>query len=540
MRKLGAVLIVLALSAASALVLAACGESEGEEGGTLTASFASYLDALDPQFSYTLEGWSAMYDTYIPLLTYAHADGEAGSKIVPGLAEALPTVSNGGRTYELKLQPGLRYSDGTEVKASDFEYAVERTFRLNSGGSPYYTVIEGAEQFAKTKSGGISGIETNDRTGQITIELTEPQSAFQDLLALLFAAPVPPGTPAKPVSQQPIPATGPYEIVSLKPGRGWSYARNPQWARTNGELIEDVPDGHVDRIEASVVSNRSTQVNDVEQGKTNWMYDPVPADRVAEVKSKYEGTQFRVEPSVAVDFVWMNMEQAPFDDLKVREAVNYAVDPRQLERIYAGEITATHQIIPPGVPGYEEFDLFPHDMKKAQELLKEAAPPDLDVTFWTETLNAEGGEYFESMLDEMGFDADLKVVNSETYFTIVGNEKTSDLDLGFAGWAADYPHPNAFFEPLLSGASILPANNTNLSRIDEPKLTGKIEKLAGERLGPQQEEEYAELDREFMEIAPLAPYATPSGSVFVSEDVDFDGVIWNPIFTGDLTSFQLE
>jgi peptide/nickel transport system substrate-binding protein len=540
MRKLAAVLMVVGLSVLPALGLSSCGESEGKEGGTLTVSFASYPDALDPQFSYTLEGWSAMYDTYIPLLTYAHADGEAGSEIVPGLAESLPKVTDGGRTYTLKLRKGLKYSDGTPVRASDFKAAVERMFELNSSGSPYYTVIAGAEKFQKTKKGGISGIEVDDGTGEIVIRLTSPQGAFDDLLALLFAAPVPAGTPAKPASKTPIPATGPYEIVALKPGRGWSYARNPQWEKNNAALVSEVPDGHVSKIEAKVVSNQSTQVNEVQQGKTDWMYDSVPPDRVAEVKAKYEGSQYRLEPLIGVDFVWMNTTQPPFDDLKVRQAVNHGVNPSQLERIYAGEITATHQIIPPGVPGHEEYNLYPFDMAKAQQLLKEASPSDLDVTFWTESLNEEAGEYFESMLDEIGFDAELKVVNSETYFTVIGNEKTPDLDLGFAGYAADYPHPNAFFEPLLSGASILPANNTNLSRTDDPRLTKKVEELAAERLGPEQEEEYAQLDRDYMELAPWAPYGTPASSVFVSENVDFDSVIWNPIFSGDLTSFQLK
>jgi peptide/nickel transport system substrate-binding protein len=540
MRKLGASLMVFGLSAAVALGLASCGNSTGKQGGTLAISFASYPDALDPQFSYTLEGWSAMYDTYIPLLTYAHDEGEAGSEVVPGLAESLPEVTDGGKTYTLKLRKGLKYSDGTPVKASDFKASVERMFDLNSSGSPYYTVIAGAEDFQEGKADGISGIQVDDKTGEIVIHLTSPQGAFENLLALLFVAPVPAGTPAKPASKTPIPATGPYEISELRPGRGWSYTRNPQWDKANAALVADVPGGHVDKIEANVVSNQSTQVNDVEQGKTNWMYDAVPPDRVAEVKGKYEGSQYRIEPSIGVDFVWMNMTQPPFDDVKVRQAVNYAVNPRQLERIYAGEIAATHQIIPPGVPGYEEYDLYPFDMAKAQRMLKEADPSDLDVTFWTESINAEAGEYFESMLDEMGFDAKLKVVNSETYFTVVGNEKTPNLDLGFAGFAADYPNPNAFFEPLLAGSSILPANGTNLSRTDVPKLNEKIERLAAERLGPEQEDEYAALDREYMEVAPWAPYGTPAASVFVSEDIDFDSVIWNPIFSGDLTSFQFK
>jgi peptide/nickel transport system substrate-binding protein len=236
----------------------------------------------------------------------------------------------------------------------------------------------------------------------------------------------------------------------------------------------------------------------------------------------------------------MNTTQPPFDDLKVRQAVNYAINPRKIERLLPGEITSTHQIIPPGVPGYEKFDLYPFDMAKAQSLLDEADPGDRQITFWTDNLNEEAGESFEAMLDEIGFDAKLKVLDADSYFTVIGDEKTPDLDIGFASYAADYPDPNAFFEPLLSGASILPKNNTNLPRIDDPKLNAKIDRLSTEVLGPEQEKEYAALDREYMEQAPFAPYGTPTVSVFVSSDIDFDSVVWNPIFSGDLTSFQFK
>ncbi len=121
MRKLIAVLAIVGLWAVAALGLASCGKSSGgKEGGTLTGSFAAFPDYLDPALSYTAEGWTAMYDTYMPLLTYAHADGEAGSQVVPGLVRAMPKITNGGKTYTMDLQQGLQYSDGTPVKASDF------------------------------------------------------------------------------------------------------------------------------------------------------------------------------------------------------------------------------------------------------------------------------------------------------------------------------------------------------------------------------------------------------------------------------------
>ena len=126
MKKLGVAVAVVGVFAALATGLAACGGSSGKEGGTLNGTYASFPDYLDPALSYTAEGWTAMYDTYIPLLTYAHASGEAGSEVIPGLAKSLPKVSDGGKTYTLFLRKGLKYSDGTPVKASDFTFAVER------------------------------------------------------------------------------------------------------------------------------------------------------------------------------------------------------------------------------------------------------------------------------------------------------------------------------------------------------------------------------------------------------------------------------
>ena len=152
-------------------------------------------------------------------------------------------------------------------------------------------MIAGAEKFAETKAGGISGIEADDKTGEIVIHLTAPQGTFTNLLALLFAAPVPADTPAKPASKTRRRPPGPTRSSSSNPGRGWSYARNPQWDKTNAALVTEVPRGHVDKIEAKVVSNQSTQVNDIEQGKANWMF----RRRSARPRRRSEG-QIRRQP----------------------------------------------------------------------------------------------------------------------------------------------------------------------------------------------------------------------------------------------------
>lgn len=541
MRKPHAALSLVAL-AVVALSLASCGGgSSGKEGGTLQGTFASPVE-LDPTIAYTAEGLTAMYDTYLPLLTYAHADGKAGTEVVPALAESLPRITDGGKTYTLTLRKGLKYSDGTPVKASDFPATVERVFKLNSPGSSFYTGIVGAEKFAETKRGGISGIEADDKTGKIVIHLTQPRGTFTNELALMYTALLPSDTPAKNLTNNPPPATGPYAIVKVEPGRGWSYERNPQWAKANSGLMPDLPSGHVDKIEITVVRNKATSVNEIERGKSDWMQSILPADLYNRVKDRYEGTQFRVEHPINSYYFWMNTTQPPFDDLKVRQAVNYAIDPAALERIYSGALVASHQILPEEMPGHESFDLYPHDMAKAEALIKEANPADRNITVWVdnESPNDKAGAYYQDVLSKLGFKAKLKTINADVYFQLISNTSTPDLDTGWTDWFADYPHPNDWFQLQLSGKSIAPIGNTNLAQIDDPKLNAKIARLAGEQLGPEQEAEYAGMDREFMEQAPWAPYGTNTVSTFVSSQIDLGKVIFNPTFGQDLTSFQLK
>jgi peptide/nickel transport system substrate-binding protein len=536
------------LCATLGLLLAAglggCGGSSSPSAGgrDLQATFVSFPDHLDPALSTSLEGYTAMQNVYIPLLTYAHANGGAGTRLIPGLAKSLPKIGDGGRTYALRLRPGLRYSDGTPVRASDFSRTIERLFKLNSPGSPFFTDIVGAEHFAASKAGGIPGIETDDASGAIVIHLVKPRGTFSNELAMMFAAPLPPSTPAEDLTAHPPPATGPYVITAVKAGRSWETERNPEWATANSEAMPDLPSGHVDRIKATVISNPSTEVNGVEQGKFDWMENPPPPNRYQEVRDKYEGTQFRSEPTISTFYFWMNTTQPPFDDLEVRRAVNYAVDPAALERIYAGTMKGTQQILPLGMPGHERFQLYPHDFAKAKAMIARADPADRDITVWTDNAapNQEAGEYYADVLSKIGFRAKLKSLNPATYFTVIGNLSTPDLDTGWANWLEDYPHPNDYFEPQLSGESIAPTSNANWAQIDDPALNAKISRLGREQLGPKQEAEYAALDKAFMREAPWAPFGSLTLATFVSSAIDLNKVIFSPIFGQDLTSFQFK
>jgi peptide/nickel transport system substrate-binding protein len=539
----GRICVAFCLALASLAVGGGSADAGSGQGGEeLRGAFASFPDYMDPALSYTYEGWTAMYDSYIPLLTYKHAGGKAGGEVIPGLAKRLPRISNGGKTYTLFLRKGLRYSDGTPVRASDFEFAIKRMLRLNSGGSPFYLDIVGAGRFWDKRSRGIAGITANNRTGKIVIHLVRPRATFTDELALIFAAPVPPDTPLRDQSRHPPPATGPYAIVRLEPGRGWSYVRNPEWRERNGRLMPQLPGGHMDRIRIDVIRDVAKEVGMVERGELDWMQNPPPSEDFERLSRKYGGTQLRVEPTLSTYYFWMNTQKAPFSSLKVRRAVNYAIDPAALQTvIYGGQMTPMQQVLPTGMPGYRKLDLYPHDMAKAKRLIAEADPSDRNITVWTdsEAPNYEAGVYYRGVLRELGFHARLKTLNAGSYFWVIGKRSTPNLDTGWSDWFEDYPHPNDFFEPLLAGSSILQYDNGNFAQLDVPSINQKIKKL-GEAPGPVPEDEYAALDKSVMELAPWAPYGSRTLSTFVSRRVDLGKVVWNPTFGADLASFQLK
>jgi peptide/nickel transport system substrate-binding protein len=159
--------VAVVLSCAAALGVTACG-GEGSsnavtEGGTAKVLMGTAPDFLHPQLGYTTQAAEADWITYTPLLTYRHATGNAGTQLIPGLAQALPTISGNGLTYSLTLRKGLVFSNGQAVKASDFTATIERAIRLNWGGKSFFTnYIAGAAAFDKGQTQTISGIQTND------------------------------------------------------------------------------------------------------------------------------------------------------------------------------------------------------------------------------------------------------------------------------------------------------------------------------------------------------------------------------------------
>ncbi len=547
MSKLRNAITIVSITAVAAFGVAACGGDKGggggAKGGEINVTLTSFPDYVDPQLSYTLEGWEVLWNTYTPLLTYKHQKGDPGTDVVPGLAKAMPEISADGKTYKLTLRPNMKYSDGTPIKASDFTYAIKRLFKANSGGSVFYEGIVGAKDFADGKSDTISGIKTDDISGDITIELEKPNGTFNNLLGLMFAAPIPQNTPLdKEVTNNPPPSSGPFVITKVDAPNTLTLERNPQFKTVKDAGATEVTDAQVDKIIVTQNKNNSAQVTGVQQNKIDYMTDPPDADRLPEIKAKYS-SRFRLEDSINTYYFWMNNQKPPFNDIKVRQAINYAIDPEALNRVFGGRLHATQQILPPGMPGYDEYKLYPGpDMNKAKALLAEANPVDKDITVWTddEPDRKRIGEYYHDLLTQLGFNATLKVISGDNYFQTIGNESTPDLDTGFSDWFQDFPHPDDFFRPLLNGANILPTNSNNYSRVNIPELDAKQNDLLTKQLTDDVRKQYAELDKAYMEQAVWAPYGNEQYTTFLSERMDFDKSYRHLLFNQDYTSFALK
>jgi peptide/nickel transport system substrate-binding protein len=532
------------------LVTAACStdREEGSEtsraGGDITVSTTSFPDYVDPQLSYTVEGWQILWNVYTPLLTYKHVRGEAGTEVVPGLAEAMPEVSSDGMTYKLKLRSNMKYSDGTPIKASDFTHAIQRLFKTNSGGSVLYETIAGAADYAEGNADTISGITTNDETGDITITLTAPNGTFNNVLGLMFAAPVPASTPLDAdVTNNPPPSSGPFTITEVDAPRMVTLQRNPNFHTVKDAGAAEIPDAGVDKITVVENKNESAQVTDIQQNKTDFMIQPPPGDRLAEVASRY-GDRFRLEDSINTYYFFLNTQKSPFNDVRIRQAINYAVDPEALNRIFGGRMHPTEQILPPGMPGYEEYELYPGpDMDKAEQLITEVNPVDRDITVWSddEPTHKAASEYYRDLLTRLGFNAKLNVIAGDVYWSTIGNESTPDVDTGLASWFQDFPHPDDFFRTLLNGESILPANSNNFSRVDIPANNTKMDDLLQHQLEDSGiSGEYAALDKAYMEQAVWAPFGNERAATFTSERMNFEKAYHHLLFAQDYSAFVLK
>jgi peptide/nickel transport system substrate-binding protein len=555
MSRVGNVFAVAVVTALTGFGVAACGSSDngsssssssgggGKTGGEIRIG-SVMPDNYDPALHQTTQANEALQGVYTGLVTYKHEQGNAQNDLIPGLAEAMPTVSADGKTYTFKLRPNLKYSDGTPVKASDFEHSIKRLLYLGGPYSSFSTVIEGATAYQKAKKSGgdISGITSNDQTGEITVKLTKADTKF------LFAIALPSGA-LEPAAKAPFKATpgmpgaGPWIIDIQNPTRQFTLTKNPNFS------VPGIPAPKVDKITV-VKETVPKMTQDVINNKLDFITEDPTGDDLPLVKAKY-ADRFRMAPNPPNTYwFFMNVTTPPFDKKEVRQAVNYAIDSRALNRIFGGRLEPTCNFLPPGYAGngYEKIDPCPYgdpngpgDIAKAKAMVQASGDAGMNVTVWGNNKDPRPAitDYLRDTLEQIGFKAKTKILDQQVYFGTIGLKATK-AQIGFTDWFSDFPHPADFFEPNASKAALASSPTFNFEFGSNPAVDAGLAKL-----NPQDPKsvssEWAKIDKAMIDDADVAVYGNELSTNFFSDRVDVqncNGI--GPVYKTDWLQFCLK
>ncbi len=501
-------------------------------GGTMRLLARSAAGTLDPHINYTDQGWQMYQPIYDGLVAFRKAEGMDGFTIVPDLAEALPAVSNDGKTFTFKLRKGIKFSTGQEVGVKDVVASFQRIFKVSGPTSgTFYAGIVGADKcLADTKSctleGGVVGDEA---AGTVTINLVKPDAELLYKLALPHAVTLPADTPAEDMGSVPIPSTGPYMISAFDPNKGMTVSRNPHFKQWSEEAQ---PDGYPDTVQYDFGLSEEAAVTAIQNGEADWMFDALPSDRLAELGTKYKD-QLHIAPLSAWWYAPLNTRLAPFDNVKARQAVAFAVDRNTLVKLFGGKVLASPvcQVLPPDFPGHVDYCPYTKnpgakwsapDLEKAKQLVEESGTKGQKVTIIVEdtAVSRSIGVYLQSVLTNIGYVADVKPISANIQFTYIQNTNNK-VQMSVTQWYKDYPAASDFLNILFGCASFREGSDAsiNIAGFCDEAIDAKMHKALDLGVTDQTAANalWAEIDHQVTDQAPAVGLFTPKRLDFVSK-----------------------
>jgi len=488
------------------LALLVAAPAHAQRSGTLRLLSRSPAGTLDPQINYTAQYWQLYCFLYDGLVAFRKVPGPRGTELVPDLADALPQPGDGGLTYRFHLRPGLRFSDGSALGPDDVVASFRRLFRVRSPtAETFYGAIDGAAACLAAPAGcTLPGIAAEGDT--ITIRLTRPDPEFLTKLALPHASILPRTAPAEDAGTVSLPGTGPYMVAGYDPGQRLQIVRNPYFKVWSQDAQ---PDGRVDRIEYEFGLEDEAEVTAIENGAADWMFDTPPSDRLGELGARYLD-QVHLNPAFALWFVPLNLHLAPFDDLRVRQAFNLAVDRDAVVKLFGGRKLAepSCQALPEGLMGWQRYCPYTRDLSRARRLVRESGTAGQTVTLVTDDSPVARviGTYLRDVLADLGFDAKLRSLSASVQFPYIQNTNNR-VQASLTTWYADYPSPANFLLGLFGCSAFHEGSDSS------PNISGFCDKALDERiaraLSPADPAAIAAADRAITDQAPAVILFSP-------------------------------
>jgi len=433
-------------------------------------------ETLDTHKTSTVQESHILRDLLEGLVTY-NAKGEA----VPGQASKWE-ISDDGKVYRFTLRDGIKWSNGDPVKASDFVYSYRRIMDPATG-SKYANIlysIKGAEAANKGKGKiediGVKAID--DKTIEITLE--QPTPYFIELLTHQTSLPVNPASVEKFgkdfVKPGNMVSNGAYKLAEFVPNSHIKMVKNDQYY--------DAKNVQIDTVMYYPTPDFAAMVRRYEAGALDTT-DDLPGDQMKSIKERFKD-QVRLGPYLGTYFLVVNSSKAPFNDVKVRQALAMGIDREFIaEQIWGNTMQPGYSFMPTGVGNYstpvmmESKDLSPIDREdKAKALLKEAGfgpgkPLKVEIRYNTTDNNRNTVVAVAEQWKQIGVDTSFINTDGKTHFAYLRDG--GDFDVARYGWIADYSDPENFLFLLRSDNK-----GFNYGKYNNPEFDGLLNQAAKE------------------------------------------------------------
>ena len=446
---------LLTVLLASALVVSACSSSSddaGGSGGAITVAYQNDIATLDPAIGYDWQNWSIIKSLFSRLLDY-----EPGTtNLVPDLATEMPKISADGMTFEFNMRDDVKFHNGRLLVADDVKYSIERAVnpKTQSPGAGFFASIEGFDDASAGKSTNISGITVNSPTS-ITFKLSRPDATFLHVMAINFASVVPKEDAEKfgpDFGKNPV-GSGAFKFTSWALGQKLTLDKNADYYR------EGLP--KLDQINFEVGVDPTVALQRLKNNEVDVLGDSIPAANYIAEKENSDNEGLIIEGGqLQTGYVTLNVKIKPLNNVKVRQAVNHAIDKDRIVQILNGRADAANQPLPPSMPGYDTgYKGFAYDVAKAKALLAEAGLANgFSTELWTSNTdpNPRIAQSIQEDLAKVGIKAAIKSLAQANVIEAGGSGKAPMVWSGGMAWIADFPDPSNFWGPILGCGGAVP------------------------------------------------------------------------------------
>jgi peptide/nickel transport system substrate-binding protein/oligopeptide transport system substrate-binding protein len=493
-----------------------------QKGGQITVAYKDDLATLDPAIGYDWTNWPAEKLVFDGLLDY-----DSGTTIEPRLAESLPDINADATVYTFKLRKGVKFSNGREFTSDDVVYSITRVLdpKTSSPGAGFFTGIKGAQDFIDGKATSVEGIQAADPyTVQFTLSAADV--TFLNKMALNFAFIVPKEEVAKAgdtFGHTPV-GTGPFVLKNWVSGQSLDFERTPNY------FMPDRP--YLDKLTIQVGVAPDVALLRLEKGDIQLMGDPPPGADWARISSDAAWKdRLEKQPQVSTIYITINTTVKPFDNVLVRQALNYAIDKQHIIQLLNGRGTVANQVLPPLMPGFDKsYTGYTYDPDKAKALLAQAG---LASGFETsiECISVDPQpklcESFQADLAKVGIKLTINTLAAPNVIDDAGNGKPPLTWSGGLGWIQDYPDPDDFYGPILGCGSNTPGG-WNWPRYCNQTLDDQSKQLLAMTDRTARLAAYGPFFQKLMEDAPWVPVFNGEYDIAHSEKLHGQPTLTHP------------